>query len=238
MSIPDSDPPRPGVPRPVAGSDPDATEATEAPGGPGTGPVPAAGTLRTAPLPAAGAGDEARGGAGTDARRSAIEWFLLVAAAVLIAIVVRAFVFQAFYIPSESMVPTLQVGDRVLVNKLSYRLHDPRRGDVVVFRAPPAAAAGDVKDLVKRVVGLPGDRIEGRDGHVYVNGRRIREPYLPAGVRSREFGPVEVPADGYFVLGDNRPFSKDSTYFGPITRSAIVGRVFVRIWPLGRLRVF
>jgi signal peptidase I len=163
---------------------------------------------------------------------------VLVVVAVVIAVVVRAFVFQAFYIPSESMVPTLQVGDRVLVNKLSYRLHDPRRGDVVVFRAPPAAAAGDVKDLVKRVVGLPGDRIEGRDGRVYVNGRRIREPYLPSEVRSRDFGPVAVPPDTYYVLGDNRPFSKDSTFFGPVRRSDIVGRVFVRIWPLTRFRLF
>jgi len=238
VSIPDPDAPMQGASPPVAGTDPGATGAVEASGGPATGSAPAAGTLRTAPLPTPAAGDDTPGGTGPDVRRSALEWFLLVAAAVLIAIVVRAFVFQAFYIPSESMVPTLQVGDRVLVNKLSYRLHDPRRGDVVVFRAPPAAAAGDVKDLVKRVVGLPGDRIEGRDGHVFVNGRRIREPYLPEGVRSRDFGPVDVPRDGYFVLGDNRPFSKDSTYFGPITRSAIVGRVFIRIWPLGRFRVF
>lgn len=207
----------------------------------GAGPS-SSGPVRTAPLPGTG---PAPGGDGTppgarrgDPRRSALEWVVLVVVAVVIAVVVRAFVFQAFYIPSESMVPTLQVGDRVLVNKLSYRLHDPRRGDVVVFRAPPAAAAGDVKDLVKRVVGLPGDRIEGRDGRVYVNGRRIREPYLPSEVRSRDFGPVAVPPDTYYVLGDNRPFSKDSTFFGPVRRSDIVGRVFVRIWPLTRFRLF
>lgn len=166
---------------------------------------------------------------------AAVEWTVLIVAAVVIAVVVRAFVFQAFYIPSESMVPTLKIGDRVLVNKLSYQLHDPERGDVVVFKAPPAAATGDVKDLVKRIVGLPGDTIEGRDGRIYINGKLLTEPYLPAGTQSRTFGPEHVPPDGYFMLGDNRQFSKDSTFFGAIKRSELIGREFVRIWPLDRL---
>jgi signal peptidase I len=133
------------------------------------------------------------------------------------------------------MVPTLKVGDRVLVNKLSYDLHDPRRGDIVVFHAPKSAQTADIKDLVKRIVGLPGETIEGKSGRVYINGRLLSEPYLPAGVRSRDFGPVKVPPDAYFMLGDNRQFSKDSIYFGAIKRDKLIGRVFLRIWPPSHL---
>ena len=169
------------------------------------------------------------------AGRVAIEWGILIVAALVIAIVIRTFVFQAFYIPSESMVPTLKIGDRVLVNKLSYKLHDPRRGDIVVFTAPPAAETADIKDLVKRLVGLPGDTIQGKNGRIYINGGVLSEPYLPAGVKSRTFGPEKVPPDSYFMLGDNRRYSKDSTFFGAIKRDQLIGRVFMRIWPLSRL---
>jgi signal peptidase I len=169
------------------------------------------------------------------ASRAAIEWGILIVAALVIAVVIRTFVFQAFYIPSESMVPTLKIGDRVLVNKLSYKLHDPRRGDIVVFKAPPAAETADIKDLVKRLVGLPGETIEGKDGRIYINGRPLGEPYLPKGVRSRTFGPEKVPPGAYFMLGDNRQYSKDSTFFGPIKRSQLIGRVFMRIWPPSHL---
>lgn len=168
-------------------------------------------------------------------QRQIVEWIVLIAAALAIALVIKTFLFQAFYIPSTSMVPTLKVGDRVLVNKLSYHLHDVHRGDIVVFGAPPGTETAQIKDLVKRVVGLPGDSIEGRsDGHIYINGRMLNEPYLH-GVPSKTFGPVQIPANSYFVLGDNRQASKDSTVFGPISRSKIVGRVFVRIWPLTHL---
>jgi signal peptidase I len=167
--------------------------------------------------------------------RAAIEWGILIVAALVIAVVIRTFVFQAFYIPSESMIPTLKVGDRVLVNKLSYKLHDPRRGDIVVFKAPPAAATADIKDLVKRLVGLPGETIEGRDGHILINGKVLSEPYLPKDVKSRTFGPEKVPPDSYFMLGDNRQYSKDSTFFGPIKRNQFIGRVFMRIWPPSHL---
>jgi signal peptidase I len=188
-----------------------------------------------------GGGDGSSGNGGRPGRkarrpgRTALEWGVLIVAALLIAVVIRTFVFQAFYIPSESMVPTLKVGDRVLVNKLSYDLHDPRRGDIVVFHAPKSAQTADIKDLVKRVVGLPGETIEGKNGRVYINGRLLSEPYLPAGVRSRDFGPVKVPPDSYFMLGDNRQFSKDSIYFGAIKRDKFIGRVFMRIWPPSRL---
>lgn len=167
--------------------------------------------------------------------RHALEWVLLLGGALLIALVIKAFLFQAFYIPSESMLPTLQRDDRVFVNKLSYRLHDVHRGDIVVFDAPEGHETDGIEDFVKRVIGLPGETIEGRDGRIYIDGRRLEEPYLPEGTRSQVFGPEKVPPDSFFVLGDNRPASSDSTVFGPIPGDSIVGRVFVRIWPLSRL---
>ena len=169
-------------------------------------------------------------------RRVVIEWVVLIGAALVIALLIKTFLFQAFYIPSESMVPTLERGDRVLVNKLSYDLHDVHRGDIVVFRAPPEARSDGIDDLVKRVIGLPGDTVEAReDGRVYVNGRRIDEGYLPAGTRTTNLPPTKVPAGHLFMMGDNRMASRDSRYFGPIEESAVIGRVFVRIWPPGRI---
>jgi signal peptidase I len=172
-----------------------------------------------------------------------LEWGGFIVAAVVIAIVVKTFIFQAFFIPSESMVPTLEIGDRVLVNKLSYDLHDVNRGDIVVFVAPEGTRTAEIKDLVKRVIGLPGERIAGRGGKIYIDGKVLAEPWLPDGTQSRQFqctdqlGCVDgrVPHDSVFVLGDNRLQSKDSTYFGPIKDTGIVGRAFVRIWPLDRL---
>lgn len=174
---------------------------------------------------------------GSSPLRTVVEWIVLIGAALLVAFVVKTFLFQAFYIPSDSMVPTLIRGDRVLVNKLSYKAHEPNRFDIVVFLAPKGTETVLIKDLVKRVVGLPGETIEGRDGRILINGTVIEEPFLPAGLQSRTFGPVKVPPKSYFMLGDNRPFSKDSTYFGPIEGKTFVGRVFVRIWPLNRLNL-
>ena len=164
-------------------------------------------------------------------RRQGLEWIVLVVASLAVALVVRAFLIQAFYIPSESMLPTLHKDDRVLVNKLSYRLHDVHRGDVIVFEAPPQASTSEVKDLIKRVVGLPGETIEGRGGEIYIDGKPLDEPYLPATVRSREFPAEKVPPHSFWVLGDNRQDSKDSTFFKSIDQGTIVGRAFVRIWP-------
>lgn len=165
-------------------------------------------------------------------RRAALEWIVLIAAALIIALVIKTFLFQAFYIPSESMVPTLKVGDRVLVNRLSYDLHDVHRGDIIVFKAPPEARSEGINDLVKRVIGLPGDTVEARDdGHLYVNDRLLDEPYLPRGTPTTNLPPTKVPAGHLFMMGDNRTASRDSRYFGPIKESDIIGRVFVRIWP-------
>jgi signal peptidase I len=174
----------------------------------------------------------------TKAFRVAREWIILGVAAVVIALVVRAFLFQAFYIPSESMVPTLEKHDRVLVNKLSYKLHPVHRGDIVVFKAPPGVDKS-VKDLVKRVIGIPGDTVEGKaDGSVYVNGKKQNEKYVnkePGSSSGAEFPSQTVPPECYWVMGDNRGVSEDSRFFKCIPKRDIVGRVFIRIWPLNRI---
>jgi signal peptidase I len=167
--------------------------------------------------------------------RQAIEWALLVVGALVIALLIKTFLFQAFYIPSASMDPTLKVHDRVLVNKLSYHLHPVHRGDIVVFKAPAQERTEQIKDLVKRVVGLPGDIISARNGHVYVNDRLLKEPYLPRGTRTDDLSPTVIPPDSYFMMGDNRGASSDSRVFGPIRRSTIIGRAFIKMWPLSRL---
>jgi signal peptidase I len=168
--------------------------------------------------------------------RSLIEWTALLAGALLVALLVKVFLFQAFVIPSESMVPTLRVGDRVLVNKVSYRLHDVRRGDILVFERPPAArTSSDDSDLIKRVIGLPGETVEGHDGQVFVDGRPLREPYLPRGTEIAPFAPVTIGRGELFLMGDNRAHSNDSRFFGPVPEDLVVGRAFVRVWPLNAL---
>jgi len=203
-------------------------------------------TTTVAPPHTDGTGTAETATPGSRTRKIIIEWVLLIGGALLIAFLIKTFLFQAFYIPSESMTPTLKVGDRVLVNKLSYKLHDVNRGDVVVFEAPEDEGTPGVKDLVKRVIGLPGETVELRDGQVFVDDKPLSEPYLEDGettTPTQDFAgkcapPVSetectVPADSYLVFGDNRNESKDGRVFGPIKESDIVGRVFVRIWPLG-----
>ena len=172
-----------------------------------------------------------------------------------VTVVVKSHVAQAFSIPSASMVPQLEVGDRVLVSRVAYRLHDPNRGDIVVFDAPDAIPADDplleaiAKDalesvglrepgddvLIKRVLGLPGETIAAQDGHLVVDGRMVEEPYLPEGVVTADFGPIDIPAGHVFVLGDNRGNSADSRVIGPIDEDTIVGRAIARIWPPNRV---
>ena len=187
--------------------------------------------------------------------------FLLLVAFVL-ALLIKSFLVQAFYIPSESMVPTLKVGDRVLVNKLTYRFHPPRRGDIIVFQdphPPPQEHQNPVtgffhwlgeglglstskdKDFIKRVIGLPGDTVQIKVvngvGVTYVNGVPLKEPYLSPIKETRPFGPVTVPKDQLFVMGDNRTDSNDSRYgLGMIPMDKVVGRAFVIIWPPSRIR--
>jgi signal peptidase I len=176
--------------------------------------------------------------------RSGLEWAAVVIGALVVALIVKTFLFQAFYIPSASMEPTLSKGDRVLVNKISYDLHDVHRGDVIVFELDKQDVGPDgIKDLIKRVIGLPGDTIETRDGVVYVNDRAVDEPYLADGMvtgdpENSQNPPIErqtVPEGHVYVLGDNRSNSADSRYpeRGPIPVDRIVGRAFVLVWPPG-----
>jgi signal peptidase I len=169
--------------------------------------------------------------------RGAVEWFAIIVGAVLAALLIKTFLLQAFYIPSASMEHTLEIRDRVLVNKLSYRLHDVHRGDLVVFERPKGEE-GDVKDLIKRVVGLPGETVEGRDGQVYVDGTPLAEPYLSDGVTTSSFPVYKVPGGQVWVMGDNRSNSKDSRVFKSILESRIVGRAFIRVWPVTSIRLF
>lgn len=176
--------------------------------------------------------------------RSLLEWVAVVVLAVGAAMLIKTFVMQAFYIPTGSMQPTLEINDRVLVNKLSYRLHDVNRGDIVVFeRLPQEVGPDNTKDLIKRVIGLPGESIVIKDDRVYVNGAVLNEPYLPPGTHTANTNavhpcttetPCVVPPDSVWVMGDNRSSSQDSRVIGPIPIERIVGRAFVRVWPLSR----
>jgi len=168
---------------------------------------------------------------GKSRSRGLLEWGAVVVGALVVALVIKTFLLQAFYIPSSSMTPTLGVGDRVLVNKLSYDLHDVNRGDLVVFERPESEG-GETRDLIKRVIGLPGETVEGQNGQVLVDGRALEEPYLEGGAATGDFEPVEVPDGQVFVMGDNRGDSRDSRFFGPVDQSDIVGRAFLRVWPI------
>ncbi len=165
--------------------------------------------------------------------RALTEWLFVLVGAVAVALVLRVFVFQAFWIPSESMEHTLQAEDRVLVNKLSYRLHEVQRGDVVVFRRPDEQAS-EIRDLIKRVVAVEGDVVEAHDNRLYINGEPSTEPYLDTEEVIGDFGPVEVPPSEVFVMGDNRDESYDSRFFGTVHEDRIVGRAFVLFWPMRR----
>ena len=170
--------------------------------------------------------------------RNLVEWVAVIVGAVIVALLIKTFVVQAFRIPSESMVPTLEVGDRVLVNKLSYDAHDLNRGDVVVFDRPSGLPAGpdDPKELIKRVIGLPGDTIVAKDGSIYVDDQRLDEPYLSDAASTYNLDePITVPEGQVWVMGDNRTNSEDSRSFGPIDADTIVGRAFMIMWPPGRI---
>ncbi len=221
------------------------------------GPEPGAGPGRGAD--GQGADGQGDGGAGkARAPQSALavvrETAVLIVLAVLLAVLFKTFLVQAFYIPSGSMEPTLNVSDRVLVEKVSYRFGNVKDGDVIVFvhdlpgvepeRSNPVArfftslgqavgvAPPSSRDFIKRVVGTPGDRITCRQGRLLRNGRPVSEPYLAPGATTENCTPVTVPSGKLYVMGDNRNNSEDSRTFGPVNRSSVVGRAFVRIWPL------
>ena len=191
---------------------------------------------------------------------------MLIAIAFILALLLKTFLIQAFYIPSASMEPTLLVGDRVLVNKIVYEVREPRRGEIVVFTKDDGTTTepeGNVierflrslssglgvapsgeKDYIKRIIGLPGETVEMRDGVVIVEGVKVPEALTTEGGYLAErdpndFGPVTVPDGQYFMMGDNRQNSSDSRFpqLGTIPRDAIIGRAFVTIWPVSRLRL-
>jgi signal peptidase I len=189
-------------------------------------------------------------------RRGLAELPVLALIALVVAFLLKTFAAQAFYIPSVSMEPQLHVGDRVIVSKLAYQLHEPRRGDIIVFPSPADHSVdhsvlpmrvlrgifegvGMTKPtkeiLIKRVVGLPGETVEGRDGHVYIDGRLLIEPYLPPGVTTDAFGPKTIPKGDLWVMGDNRDNSHDSRFadVGPIPESSVIGRAIAKLWPPG-----
>lgn len=189
------------------------------------------------------------------ALRALAELPLLLLAALVVAFVIKTFAAQAFSIPSASMEPQLHVGDRVVVSKLAYRFHDPNRGDVVVFDSPtaprrdggsfPGNVLRDVlegvglrrpgdEELIKRIIALPGETVEARDGRVFIDGRELVEPYLPPGITTSDFAPRIVPDGMLWMMGDNRGNSMDSRTFGFVKESAIVGRAVARVWPPGR----
>jgi signal peptidase I len=165
--------------------------------------------------------------------RGLLEFFIiLLVSFALVFGFVRPFVVEAFYIPSQSMVPTPKVQDRVLVNKFIYRFTEPERGDMVVFQS----VEGGGEELIKRVVGLPGDEIAVRGGTLFVNGEPQTEPYVNKRFPDRStFAPTTVPEGHYFMMGDNRANSHDSRRFGPVPERNIEGEAFLRFWPPDRI---
>jgi signal peptidase I len=180
----------------------------------------------------------------------------LILIAFVLALLIKTFLVQAFYIPSRSMVPTLHVGDRVLVNKIVYTAGEPQRLDIIVFRNPNLAepdrgffpaiwhwlieglgvSTDPNRDFIKRVMGVPGDTVEVRNGRVFVNGDRLQEPYARDELDRSDYGPVTVPEAKYFVMGDNRSNSSDSRAgLGFIPEDKIVGKAFVLLWPPSRI---
>jgi signal peptidase I len=178
-------------------------------------------------------------------RRLIIEYVVIAAVAVLVAVLVQAYIVKPYRIPSESMETTLVPGDRVFVNRFIYHFKDVDRGDIAVFKAPTTGVV-----LIKRVIGLPGDEISLQDGKVYINGRRIAEPWVRRiggepvptdpfanGLPWSLAEPYAVPEGSYFMMGDNRIDSGDSRDFGPVPKSDVIGNAFFIYWPLNRIRI-
>jgi signal peptidase I len=180
---------------------------------------------------------------------------LTIVFAVLIVLALKAWIVNPYRIPSASMEPTLHCGrpgegceagssDRVLANRFIYHFRDPKRGEIVVFNAPArAAVVCESGVFVKRIIGVPGDRWEERHGYVYIDGKRLQEPYIQPDRRDTESlqlsdilpGATVIPKDKYLMMGDNRRQSCDSRRWGLVSRSALIGEVFLTYWPLGRI---
>jgi signal peptidase I len=190
-----------------------------------------------------------------DPVRVVVDWVVTIVGAVAIVLLVKAFVVNPYRIPSSSMEPTLhcarpasgceaRFSDRVLANRFIYHLRDPRRGEIIVFDTPDAARikCGAGGTFVKRLIGLPGETVEVRlrrgEGYVFIDGRQLREPYIEPDRRATEaFGPVKVPPNHYFMMGDNRSQSCDSREWGTVPRSNLIGKVFATYWPPNRISI-
>ena len=176
-------------------------------------------------------------------KHSSLRWVREVVETVVIALVlafvILTFIVGTFWVPSGSMEQTLMVNDRIMAYKLFYDIEDVERGEIIIFKFP----LDPRKDFVKRVIGLPGDRVELKNKQVYVNNTPLVEPYVvhsdswDAGFPRDEYGPIIVPDDALFVLGDNRDNSEDSRYWGFVPAENIVGDVFLRYWPLWRIDI-
>ncbi len=164
-----------------------------------------------------------------------VEAIKTIALSAVLAFGIRSFVAEARYIPSGSMLPTLQINDRLIIDKLSYKFNNPQRGDIVVFNPTETLEKQNFHDaFIKRVIGLPGNKVEVKGGLVYVNNQPLREKYIEEEPRYN-WGPTTVPANSYLVLGDNRNNSYDSHYWGFVPHDKIIGRAIVRFWPLNRV---
>lgn len=168
-----------------------------------------------------------------DLREFLKETFSIIVMALILAVILRTFVVEARIVPSESMVPTINIGDRLIVNKFIYHFKEPERGDIVVFKPPAEIHAKD--DFVKRVIGLPGEKVQVRNGVVYINDHPLHEPYLIE-KPNYDFGPVVVPANDLFVMGDNRNRSFDSHMWNAwLSQDNLIGKAFYIYWPIGHM---
>ncbi|HEX8100101.1 MAG TPA: signal peptidase I [Actinomycetota bacterium] len=252
-------------PEPAAESAAESVPTTEPP--PITNPVSAADAatntesldpvVETEPPPAAPDEEEEDRAGSKNGKKTGLAFLkelpILLLIAFGLALLIKTFLVQAFYIPSESMEPTLDVGDRVLVNKVVYHLHTPRTGDIIVFEEPHpgpqphrnplqallhwltqglGVSASPERDFIKRVIAVPGQTLEIKQGAVFVDGHRLTEPYLSRAADRRDYPPTKVPPKNLFVMGDNRTNSNDSRFgLGFIPYDKVVGRAFVIIWP-------
>jgi signal peptidase I len=171
-----------------------------------------------------------------------IEWFIVLIVALALSFLVRTFVFQEYYVPSGSMRPTLYIGDRIMVDKLSVDWGTINVGDIVVFKAPPAVrkdCGDDDTDLVKRVIGTPGDTLWTEGNTIYLNGTPLKQNWsIYKAMGSKGIARITLKPNQYFMMGDNHALSCDSRTWGTVPRSDIIGKVFLKVWPLSHWHWF
>ncbi len=166
-----------------------------------------------------------------------LEWFCTIALAIFLSLVVKNYIAEARWIPSESMLPTIRAGDRLLVDKITYKFKEIERGDIVVFKPPPSAIINKDEVFIKRVIALPGETISIKNGVVFINGAPLAEPYINEEPR-KNFGPLTIPDNHIFVMGDNRNYSYDSRFWGPLPIDNLIGKAELRYFPLTTIRTF